>query len=158
MIVKTMRGRFFGLMEVVGEAVGPLNLALDHVPVKPILWLALLLSVAGSARADIIRLAREGTEVRIDTAAAAVTVRYKNGFSNLYKNGTTTGAHKFMDETESSYTSTQTVEISEGGIRFTERYQTDHGLSVIDNVIDRRTGMWRSDENGNVFDKKCAGF
>jgi hypothetical protein len=115
-----------------------------------------VLAVIPDAKSEIIRLSCGKTALTIDTAKPSVVLRYTNGFSQAYENSAKTSSYEFLDGTKSSYTSDMSVAVTDQEVRFSDRYQSATGLNVIGNVIDRKTGLWRSDQNGHVATTPCV--
>jgi hypothetical protein len=118
--------------------------------------LAVALFTFVGAKAEIIQLTCGKTGLTIDTAAPSVVIHYNNGFSETYKNSTRTSSYQFLDGTENRYTSDVSVTVTEREVVFVNRYQSAAGLNVIRNVINRKTGIWRSDQNGKIADTLCV--
>ncbi len=115
-----------------------------------------LLTAAAPAGASTLLLTCGGTRLSIDIGVPVVTVHYPTGFSIQYKNGSETSSYKFTDGSATPYTSTQVVRVSEAEIAFSDRTRTGQSDSVVENVINRKTLVWRADENGKVRDTKCV--
>ncbi len=119
------------------------------------LCLAFVLAAA-PADADVIRLSCEGTTLSVDTAVPSVTLHFKSGFSMQYKNGSERSSYRFVDGSETPYTSDKTVVISEKEIIFSDHYQSGERQTLIKNVVTRATRVWRADQDGKVTEHHCV--
>jgi hypothetical protein len=48
------------------------------------------------------------------------------------------------------------VTINDKEIAFSNQYRSDAGLNAIGNAIDRKTGLWRSSQNGRMTETHCV--
>ncbi len=121
------------------------------------LIIALCISPAISAKADILRLTCGKTKLTIDTVRPSVVVHFSNGFSQTYENVTRNSSYQYLDGTANPYKSRVTVTIDDKAIGFSENYQSAAGVNVIKNILDRKTSILRSDQNGRTTETQCVG-
>jgi hypothetical protein len=121
------------------------------------LLIVLGLSSPAGAKADILRLTCGKTKLTIDTVRPSVVMRFSNGFSQTYENVTRNSSYQYLDGTANPYKSRVTVTIDDKDIGFSENYQSAAGVNVIKNILDRKTSILRSDQNGRTTETQCVG-